>query len=78
VFQVDNLRSAAAKNAILALGDLFYGLQTSMDAEVPGSASILLKVCFKHVATSLCSNMSTAANCGQQCVHIGKCGWRVG
>lgn len=41
--QVENLRSAAAKNAILALGDFFYGVQTGMDSEVPASSAVLVK-----------------------------------
>ena len=38
------MRSAAAKNAILALGDLYYGLQQDMDSEVPASSVVLIKV----------------------------------
>ena len=43
--QADNLRSAVAKNAILALGDLFEGLEKAMDSEVPLILALLLKKC---------------------------------
>lgn len=43
--QVDNLRSAVAKNAILTIGDLFQGMGSRMDAEVPNIISYLLKRC---------------------------------
>ena len=42
--QVDNLRSAVAKNALLTLGDLFQGLGKSMDQEVGLALSYVLKV----------------------------------
>ena len=42
---VDNLRSALAKNAMLALGDLFvFVLPAAMDLEVPRSIDCLMKV----------------------------------
>jgi len=41
----DNLRSAVAKNAILALGDLFQGMGRGMDAELPAVLAMLLKKC---------------------------------
>jgi hypothetical protein len=42
---VDNLRSALAKNAMLALGDLFEFLSPqSMDAEMPKAIEYLVKV----------------------------------
>jgi hypothetical protein len=43
--QVDNLRSAVAKNAILTVGDLFQGIGQRMDAEVPNTITSLLKRC---------------------------------
>lgn len=42
--QVDNLRSAVAKNALITLGDLFQGLGKSMDQEVALALSYVLKV----------------------------------
>lgn len=42
--QVDNLRSAVAKNALLTLGDLFQGLGRYMDPEVALSLTHVLKV----------------------------------
>lgn len=42
--QVDNLRSAVAKNALLTLGDLFQGLGRYMDSEVALSLTHVLKV----------------------------------
>eukprot|EP00602_Paraphysomonas_sp_CaronLab_P002010 CAMPEP_0185022652 /NCGR_PEP_ID=MMETSP1103-20130426/5358_1 /TAXON_ID=36769 /ORGANISM="Paraphysomonas bandaiensis, Strain Caron Lab Isolate" /LENGTH=1419 /DNA_ID=CAMNT_0027554823 /DNA_START=78 /DNA_END=4334 /DNA_ORIENTATION=+ len=41
--QVENLRSAAAKNAILALGDIYRGLKVGVDAEVAASGAVLIK-----------------------------------
>ena len=41
----DNLRSAVAKNASLALGDLFQGLERGMDSELPAVLAMLLKKC---------------------------------
>ncbi len=38
------MRSTAAKNAILALGDLYSSLKTGMDPEINSSSSILIKV----------------------------------
>jgi len=40
---VDNLRSAVAKNAILTLADLWIGLGRAMDPELPVVAPVLLK-----------------------------------
>ena len=42
---MDNLRSAVAKQALLALADLFRGLRTAMDAEVMLVLPVLLKRC---------------------------------
>jgi hypothetical protein len=42
--QVDNLRSAVAKNALLTIGDIFEGLGTAVDAEVAGAALSIIKV----------------------------------
>ncbi len=42
--QMDNLRSAVAKNAILTMGDLFSGLGRLMDAEIGPITTTLLKV----------------------------------
>ena len=42
--QVDNLRSAVAKNALLTLGDLFQGLGRAMDQEVALALTFVLKV----------------------------------
>lgn len=42
--QVDNLRSAVAKNALLTLGDLFQGLGKFMDLEVALCLTHVLKV----------------------------------
>ena len=42
--QVDNLRSAVAKNALLTLGDLFQGMGRYMDVEVALSLTHVLKV----------------------------------
>jgi hypothetical protein len=41
--QVENLRSAVAKNALLTLGDLFQGLGRAMDLEVSLALTFLLK-----------------------------------
>ena len=41
--QVENLRSQAAKNAILAIGDMFQCLGQSMDAEALGISAALLR-----------------------------------
>ncbi len=43
--QVDNLRSAVAKNAILTINDLFLGLNTVMDGEVLTIVSSVVKRC---------------------------------
>lgn len=43
VKQVDNLRSVVAKNALLALGDLFQGLGKGADVEVAVAVPCLLK-----------------------------------
>jgi hypothetical protein len=48
--QVDNLRSAVAKNALLTLGDLFQGLGKFMDLEVALSLTHVLKVRAKDVS----------------------------
>lgn len=42
--QMDNLRSAVSKNAILTVCDMFTGLGRQMDPEVPTIISVLLKV----------------------------------
>ena len=42
--QVDNLRSAVAKNALITLGDLFQGLGKFMDQEVALALTYVLKV----------------------------------
>jgi len=42
--QIDNLRSAVAKNAILAMGDMFQGLGKAMEGEVPATIPVLVKV----------------------------------
>ena len=42
--QVDNLRSAVAKNALITLGDLFQGLGKFMDLEVALALTYVLKV----------------------------------
>ena len=44
--QVENLRSTAAKNAILALGDFYSCYRYTMDSEVPASSTVLIKVIF--------------------------------
>lgn len=41
----NNLRSAVAKNAILAIGDLFQGVERGMDSELPGVLALLLRKC---------------------------------
>lgn len=41
--EVENLRSAVAKNALLTLGDLFQGLGRAMDLEVSLAVTFLLK-----------------------------------
>ena len=46
--QVDNLRSAVAKNALITLGDLFQGLGKSMDLEVALALTYVLKVRPNH------------------------------
>ena len=43
--QVDNLRSAVAKNAILTINDLFLGLNTVMDSEVLTIVNSVVKRC---------------------------------
>lgn len=43
VKQVDNLRSVVAKNALLALGDMFHGLGKGADVEVAAAVPCLLK-----------------------------------
>ena len=43
--QVDNLRSAVAKNAILTINDLFLGLNTVMDSEVVTIVNSVVKRC---------------------------------
>lgn len=42
--QAHNLRSAVAKNAILAIEDMFFGLRHRADAEVVGVSAALIKV----------------------------------
>jgi hypothetical protein len=44
--QVDSLRSAVAKNALLTLGDMFQGLKKAMDAEVMLAVSAVLKASY--------------------------------
>jgi hypothetical protein len=41
--QIENLRSTAAKNAILAMGDLYCSLRGAMDPEIVSSSAILIK-----------------------------------
>jgi hypothetical protein len=41
--QIDNLRSAVAKNAILTMGDMYQGLGRSMESEVVASIPTLIK-----------------------------------
>lgn len=47
VKQVDNLRSAVAKNALLTLGDMFQGLGKAMDVEVSLALTCVLKVSYR-------------------------------
>jgi hypothetical protein len=55
--QVDNLRSAVAKNALLTLGDLFQGLGRYMDPEVALSLTHVLKVSsFLQITNLACDN----------------------
>lgn len=48
---VDNLRSSLAKNALMAVADLFFGLKRVMDGEILTILPGILKVCF-YVLTS--------------------------
>ena len=38
------MRSAVAKNAIMALGDIFLGLGKNTDPEITGMVAVLVKV----------------------------------
>ncbi len=50
---VENLRSQVAKNAIITLGDMFIGLKSKMDAEVPAVVPVLIKKCGDQATTFL-------------------------
>lgn len=60
--QVDNLRSQVAKNAIVTLGDMFLGLRTKMDPEVPTVVPVLVKKCGDQ-STSFLSESAESTLC---------------
>lgn len=60
--QVDNLRSQVAKNAIVTIGDMFIGLKSKMDPEVPALVPVLIKKCADQ-ATKLLSESAESTLC---------------
>ena len=61
VKQVDNLRSAVCKNALLAISDMFVGFGKSMDGESQNVMPILLKRCSD--SSAFLSGSANAALC---------------